>query len=261
LTESTPDHLLAQVDQHVATLTLNRPAQFNALTEPMLLAALQQVKTWSADPTVRVIVIAANGAAFCAGHDLKQMQAAHDLQAHQKLFTLCSSWMQALANAPQPVIAKVQGMATAAGCQLVAQADLAVAAEGAKFAVSGVSLGLFCSTPSVPLTRNVLPKQAFEMLVTGDFIDAHTALRYGLVNHVVPVQQLGARVEALCATIIQKPRVAIEAGKKLFYAQRHLGLASAYQMASHTMACNMMQEPTVEGIAAFIEKRPPNWKS
>jgi enoyl-CoA hydratase/carnithine racemase len=254
------NQLLTQVDGHVASLILNRPAQMNALTESMLKQALRAVKQWSTDPSVRVIVIGANGKAFCAGHDLMQMTAQPQLEYYQYLFDLCSQWMQALTLAPQPVIARVQGMATAAGCQLVAQADLAVASDLAQFAVSGVNLGLFCATPSVALTRNLLPKQAFEMLVTGNFIDANTAKEQGLINQVVAPEQLDSAIKQLCDSILQKPAVAIAQGKKLFYAQRQMGLSAAYQLASQTMACNMMQADTVEGIQAFVEKRQPNWE-
>ncbi len=253
------NEVLAQVENQVATLTLNRPAQMNALTESLLKQALSSVKLWSVDPSIRVIVIRANGKAFCAGHDLVQMTSQPQLDYYQYLFGLCSQWMQALVSAPQPVIARVHGMATAAGCQLVAQADLAVASSEAQFAVSGVNLGLFCATPSVALTRNLLPKQAFEMLVTGQFIDANTAKEQGLVNKVVAPEHLDHAVTQLCDSIVKKPAVAIAAGKKLFYAQRQMGLSAAYQLASQTMACNMMQTETVEGITAFVEKRQPNW--
>ncbi len=255
------NQILAQVQGAVATLTLNRPNQFNALTQLMLEFGLRQIQEWSKKTSIRVVVIKAVGPAFCAGHDLKQLQAATDPNYPAALFALCSRFMQALAAAPQPVIAQVQGMATAAGCQLVAQADLAVASSNATFAVSGVNLGLFCATPSVALTRNILPKQAFEMLVTGDFIDAQTAQARGLINRVAQPEQLDTAVKQLCDAIVQKPQAAIAAGKQLFYAQQHMGLKAAYQLASQTMACNMIQPQTIEGINAFLEKRQPNWKS
>lgn len=238
----------------VVRLTLNRPDAFNALSEA-LIDALQAQLADIAKSAARVVVIAAAGRAFCAGHDLKEMRAAPSLDYYKALFAGCSKMMLAIQTLPQPVIARVQGVATAAGCQLVAMCDLAVAADSARFAVSGINLGLFCSTPAVPLTRNVSRKAAFEMLMTGDFIDAHTALREGLVNRVVPADELDDAVTALAARICAKPRAAVEAGKGLFYRQLEMGIEAAYQLAGQTMACNMMTDPALDGVQAFIDKR------
>jgi len=204
-------------------------------------------------------VLVGVGKAFCAGHDLREMRAKPSLEYYQRLFTQCSTMMLTLRRLPIPVIARVHGIATAAGCQLVAQCDLAVASSEARFAVSGVNLGLFCSTPGVPLSRNLPLKQAFEMLVTGDFLDAATARERGLVNRVVAPEALDAEVETLLAGILRKPRVAIALGKELFYRQSELGLASAYEAANRTMAGNMMEAAALEGVQAFIEKRAPRW--
>jgi enoyl-CoA hydratase/carnithine racemase len=243
----------------VVTLTLNRPQAFNALSEGMMSALQRELDALSADASLRVVVLAAEGRAFCAGHDLKEMRAHPSLEYYRRLFAQCSRLMLTLRRLPVPVIARVQGIATAAGCQLVAQCDLAVAAGDARFAVSGVKLGLFCSTPGVPLARNVARKQAFEMLVSGDFIDAETARQRGLVNRVVEPEKLDAEVTRLADGILAKPRAAIAMGKELFYRQVELGLESAYEAAGETMACNMMHETALEGVQAFIEKRPPRW--
>jgi enoyl-CoA hydratase/carnithine racemase len=243
----------------VVTLTLNRPQAFNALSEGMMSALQRELEALFADASLRVVVLAAEGRAFCAGHDLKEMRAQPSLQYYRRLFAQCTRLMLTLRRLPVPVIARVQGIATAAGCQLVAQCDLAVAASDARFAVSGVNLGLFCSTPGVPLARNVPRKQAFEMLVTGDFIDAETARARGLVNRVVEPEALDAEVARLADGILAKPRATIAMGKELFYRQVELGLESAYEAASETMACNMMDESALEGVQAFIEKRAPRW--
>lgn len=244
----------------IATLTLNRPQQFNALSSELLSELQTALHSIEGDDSVRVVVIAGAGRAFCAGHDLKEMMANHGERPHRELFSQCSRMMLTLTQIPQPVIAKVHGIATAAGCQLVAQCDLAVAASSARFATSGVNLGLFCTTPGVALARNLSRKQAMEMLLTGDFIDAETALEFGLVNRVVAPEQLDFEVQRLAEGIAAKPRVAVASGKKMFYRQLEVGLAEAYQLASQEMACNMMAEDTVEGVKAFIEKRPPNWR-
>ncbi|MGB6604431.1 MAG: enoyl-CoA hydratase [Steroidobacteraceae bacterium] len=241
------------------TLTLNRPQAFNALSQDMMSALQRELDALSADAALRLVVLAAEGRAFCAGHDLKEMRAQPSLEYYRRLFAQCSRLMLTLRRLPVPVIARVQGIATAAGCQLVAQCDLAVAASDARFAVSGVNLGLFCSTPGVALARNVPRKQAFEMLVTGDFIDAETARTRGLVNRVVEPDALDAEVTRLAAGILAKPRAAIAMGKELFYRQVELGLESAYEAAGETMACNMMDESALEGVQAFIEKRAPRW--
>ncbi len=252
--------LLRQMDDRgVLTLTLNRPQAFNALSEAMLAALQTELDAIARDERVRVVVLAAQGKAFCAGHDLKEMRAEPSLAYYQQLFARCTKVMLAIQALPVPVIARVQGIATAAGCQLVAQCDLAVAADTAHFAVSGVNLGLFCATPSVALGRNVGRKQAFEMLVTGDFISADEAREQGLVNRVVAMDALDAEIERLVARIVTKPRVALAMGKDQFYRQLEMGIASAYQLAGQSMACNMMDESALEGVQAFIDKRPPRW--
>lgn len=243
----------------VVTLTMNRPASFNALGEEMLGALQAALDRLAGDEGVRVVVLAAAGKAFCAGHDLKEMGARPELAYYQALFARCSHMMLSLQALPVPVIARVQGIATAAGCQLVAQCDLAVASTQARFAVSGVNYGLFCSTPSVPLLRSVPPKQAMEMLLTGDFISAQEAQARGLVNHVVAADDLDAEMARLVASLLAKPRVALAMGKELFYRQREMGVAAAYQLAGQTMAANMMEGCALEGVAAFAEKRKPNW--
>ena len=244
----------------VHRLTLNQPKSFNVLSEAMLSELQRQLDLIVADEGARVLVIAAEGKAFCAGHDLKQMKANPQLAYYQRLFAQCSKMMLSIQKLPMPVIARVQGLATAAGCQLVAQCDLAVAAESARFGVNGIDVGLFCATPSVPLVRNMAPKQAMEMLVTGGFIDAEEARARGLVNRVVPAEQLDAAVDALVNAILAKPREAIAAGKELFYRQSELGIEAAYQLAGQTMACNMMLDVAQEGVQAFIDKRAPAWR-
>jgi enoyl-CoA hydratase/carnithine racemase len=243
----------------VVTLTLNRPQAFNALSEAMLAALQREIEALTVEPAARVLVLAAEGKAFCAGHDLKEMRARPELGYYRELFARCAEMMQGLRRLPVPVLARVQGMATAAGCQLVAQCDLAVAASSARFAVSGINLGLFCATPSVPLSRNVTRKQAFEMLVTGDFIDAREAQARGLVNRVAEPERLDAEVEALVASILAKPRAAVALGKELFYRQIELPMEAAYAAAGETMACNMMDAAALEGVQAFIDKRKPRW--
>ena len=246
-------------ERGVVALTLNRPQAFNALSEAMLAALAAEFDAIAHDETARVVVLGASGKAFSAGHDLKEMRADPSLDYYQRLFASCTQVMLAVQRLPVPVIARVQGIATAAGCQLVAMCDLAVASRDAKFAVSGVNLGLFCSTPSVALSRNVSRKAAFEMLVTGAFIDADEAKAKGLVNRVADAGGLDAEVEALVASIVAKPRVAIAMGKALFYRQLETGIEAAYADAGQTMACNMMDESALEGVQAFIDKRPPKW--
>ncbi len=254
--------LLQQRDPRgVVTLTLNDPARFNALGSDMLGELQRTLDDLAKDETVRVVVLAGTGKAFCAGHNLKDMAAHPELAWYQQLFAQCSRMMLSIQQLPVPVIARVHSMATAAGCQLVAQCDLAVAAEGATFATSGIHFGLFCATPSVPLVRNVSAKRAMEMLLTGDFIDAQAALREGLVNRVVPLDALDAEVERLVQAIVEKPRAAVAMGKALVYRQRELGLEAAYQLAGQTMAVNMMDEAAQEGARAFAEKRKPAWKA
>jgi enoyl-CoA hydratase/carnithine racemase len=254
---STEPLLLSTRDTRgVVTLTLNRPQAFNALSEDLLAALQTAFEGLAADGSVRTVVIAAAGRAFCAGHDLKEMRAEPSAAYYQSLFARCSKVMLAMQRLPVPVIARVHGIATAAGCQLVAMCDLAVAASDARFAVSGVNLGLFCATPSVALTRNLGRKAAFEMLATGEFISAEQALAKGLVNRVAEPEQLDAEVERLVASIVAKPRLALAMGKELFYKQLECGIDAAYQLAGQTMACNMMDGCALDGVQAFINKRP-----
>ena len=244
----------------VITLTLNTPKSFNALSEEMLSALQRALDAIAEDNSVRCVVLAAEGKAFCAGHDLKQMRANPDKAYYQALFARCGDVMQSLVNLPVPVIAKVQGIATAAGCQLVASCDLAVAAKSTRFAVSGINVGLFCSTPAVALSRNVARKRAMEMLLTGDFIDADTALDWGLINRVADDARLDDAVAAFTDKICAKSMVAVRTGKAMFSRQLAMPLGDAYDFAGETMACNMLAEDVAEGIDAFIAKRPPEWK-
>ena len=254
-----PVVLRSQDGRGVVTLRLNRPHAFNALSEAMFAALQREFDAIAADASVRVVVLGAEGKAFCAGHDLKEMRATPSLDYYQRLFAQCSKTMLSVQHLPVPVIARVHGIATAAGCQLVAMCDLAVASSTAKFAVSGVNLGLFCSAPGVALSRNVLRKTAFEMLVTGEFISAEEAKERGLINRVAEPEHLDAEVERLVVSIVSKPRIAVAIGKELFYRQAELSIAAAYEAAKETMACNMMDEVALEGVQAFIEKRPPRW--
>jgi enoyl-CoA hydratase/carnithine racemase len=260
LTDDDPLLLRHDDPRGVVTVTLNRPQAFNALSEAMLAALQVELDALASDPAARVLVLAASGKAFCAGHDLREMRAQPSLDYYRGLFARCAKVMMAIQRLPIPVIAKVQGVATAAGCQLVATCDLAVALRSARFAVSGVNLGLFCSTPAVALSRNVGRKEAFEMLVTGEFISAEEAQRRGLVNRLADdAAGLDAQVERLAASIVAKPRVAVAMGKELFYRQLEAGIEAAYIDAGQTMACNMMDEAALEGVQAFNEKRPPRW--
>jgi len=244
----------------VTTLTLNRASQFNSLSEELLAEFQAALDAIGADPTVRVVVIAGAGKAFCAGHDLKQMRANPSKEYMQELFRRCARLMMTIAEIRQPVIARVHGIATAAGCQLVAACDLAVAADVARFAVSGINVGLFCSTPAVALTRNMGRKQAMEMLLTGDFIDAVEAQRRGLVNRVAATDELDAEVKKLTDSICAKSSLAISTGKQMFYRQLEMGVHGAYQFASEAMACNMMAADAGEGIDAFVQKRKAEWR-
>jgi enoyl-CoA hydratase/carnithine racemase len=252
--------LLREDRDGIATLTLNRPEQFNALSGAMLDEIQSALDALAQDASVRVVVLGARGRGFCAGHDLKEIGALGTQERIEALFRKCSKVMVSLVSLPQPVIAKVHATATAAGCQLVAQCDLAVAADNAKFAVSGVNFGLFCSTPSVALARNVGRKQAMEMLLTGEFIDAQTARSYGLVNRVVAAAELDAEVERLARVIAAKPQGAVASGKRLFYQQLETNLEGAYRLASEVISCNAASDEGREGIAAFVEKRKPDWK-
>ncbi len=249
--------LLNDFAEGITYLTLNQPKQYNSLSEEMLAALQQAIDSLTSD--TRVLVIRANGKAFCAGHNLKQMYANPNQPYYDALFKQCSVFMQSLLTIPQPVIAQVQGLATAAGCQLVANCDLAIASENVKFAVSGINVGLFCSTPSVALSRNLSRKRAFEMLMTGDFINAHKAQEWGMLNQVVAEDELEIAVEQLAKKIIAKPEVAVRTGKNLFYKQLEQPLENAYAMAGDAMACNMMSDEAMEGVSAFIDKRDPTW--
>lgn len=243
----------------IATLTLNRPEAYNALSVELLGALQDAFDAISGDPGVRVVVLGANGKAFSAGHDLKEMRANPGRQAMSALFDQASAVMQTMIRMPQPVIARVHGLATAAGCQLVATCDLAVAAEEARFATSGIKVGLFCSTPMVALTRNIPAKHAMEMLMTGDFVDARQALASGLVNRVVAADGLDAAVAGMAAAIAAKSPAAVAHGKRLFYRQLEAGLEQAYAWAGETMCENMMSGDAQEGIDAFLDKKPgPN---
>ena len=252
--------LLIDIKDSVATITLNRPAQYNALSKQLLDAVIATLDEIASNEDVQVVVFAANGKAFCTGHDLKQMRKSAKQAEHHILFSKCSEMMQKIVNLPQPVIAKVQGMATAAGCQLVATCDMAIAANTTQFAVSGIRVGLFCATPAVALSRNISRKRAMEMLMTGEFIDAETAVEYGLINRAVEPGELDKATDELVEKITQFPNRVVKLGKKMFYEQLGQNLASAYQGATKVIAENMMLDETLEGIDAFIEKRPPNWK-
>jgi enoyl-CoA hydratase/carnithine racemase len=260
---STPSAILLHERdaQGVHRLTLNNPSSFNTLSEALLQALQNAFDEIARDEQARVVVLGATGKAFCAGHNLKEMRAQPELAYYQKLFAQCTRMMLSIQNLPVPVIARVQGVATAAGCQLVAQCDLAVAAEGVQFGVNGIDVGLFCATPSVPLLRNMPAKQAMEMLLTGGFISAEQARQQGLINRVSPAAELDAQVDALVAAIVAKPREAVRLGKALFYKQREMGIEAAYQLAGQTMACNMVHEVAQEGVQAFIEKRNPSWRA
>ena len=257
--ELPPFVLHTRDDRGVHTLVLNRPQQFNTLSLDMLAALHAALDFVAVDATARLVVIAAAGKAFCAGHHLKDMRAKPELAYYQQLFAQCTRMMMAIQNLGVPVIAKVQGLATAAGCQLVAQCDLAVASTNATFGVNGIDVGLFCATPSVPLSRNIGAKQAMEMLLTGDFITADQAMQRGLINRSVAPDALDAEVESLIQAIVAKPREAVAMGKALFYKQRETNIEAAYQLAGQTMACNMAHPVAQEGVQAFIDKRKPTW--
>ena len=244
----------------VATLTLNRPAQRNALSRPMIAALSSALEEIGEDRSVRAVVIAANGPGYCAGHDLKEIRGTPDRAFYDLLFAECSALMTRIVRQPQPVIACVHGIATAAGCQLVASCDLVVASEDARFATPGVNIGLFCSTPMVALSRAVSRKHAMEMLLTGDLMDAGTALRFGLVNRVVPAAELRAETQALAAKIAGKSGAVVRIGKEAFYRQLEMGLDEAYDYTSGVIAANMEMRDAEEGVDAFIAKREPVWQ-
>jgi enoyl-CoA hydratase/carnithine racemase len=261
-TSETPELLLHERDSRgVHRLTLNSPVSFNTLSEAMLTALQKALNEIAQDEQARVVVLGAAGKAFCAGHNLKEMRAQPQLTYYQQLFAQCSRMMMTIQKLPVPVIARVQGLATAAGCQLVAQCDLAVSADSATFGVNGIDVGLFCATPSVPLVRNMHAKQAMEMLLTGGFISATEAQSRGLVNRVCTLAELDVHVDDLVNAILAKPREAVRVGKALFYQQREMGIEAAYQLAGQTMAWNMVHEAAQEGVLAFIEKRTPSWRA
>ena len=257
--------LLSERDGEIAVLTLNRPAARNSLSEALLIALSEAWREIAADRSIRAVVLAANGPAFCAGHDLKELTArrsdADGGRAYFKhIMTICSAMMQQIVNLPQPVVAAVQGVASAAGCQLVATCDLAIASQAAKFATPGVDIGLFCSTPMVALSRNVPRKVAMEMLLTGDMVAAEKAAQIGLVNRAVAAGEERKAALALARQIAGKSSYTVKIGKQAFYRQLELGLAEAYAYASEVMTENMMARDAEEGICAFIEKRNPTWE-
>ncbi|WP_375281318.1 enoyl-CoA hydratase [Pseudooctadecabacter sp.] len=257
--------LLTRTDaDHIAHLELNSPQNLNALSDAMIAAIQSELDGLRTDTQVRAVILSGAGKAFCAGHDLKEMQAARQNEdggtaAWSDLFARCSAMMQTIQSLPQPVIAQVHGIATAAGCQLVATCDMAVAADTTRFGVNGVNIGLFCSTPMVALTRNVPRKQAFEMLTTGRFLLASEAREIGLINHAVPDDELAAETRKLALTVAEKLPLAVKIGKQAFYSQSQMTTAEAYAYTGHVMAENMDHAQTNEGISAFLEKRTPNW--
>jgi len=253
------DILLRRDNEAITTLTLNRPAARNALSMGLMEALDSELAAIADDPNVRVVILAANGPAFCAGHDLREMRATPQREAYEQLFALCSQLMQRIVHLPKPVIAQVHGVATAAGCQLVATADLAVAAESARFATPGVDIGLFCSTPMVALTRSVGRKAAMEMLMTGDLVPAIRARELGLINRVVPDAELASATQALARQIADKSSLTVAIGKEAFYRQAEMNLADAYAYAAEVMTRNMLARDAAEGIDAFLGKRAPVW--
>ncbi len=259
ITQSSEEILLREDREGITTLTLNCPAQYNALSNEMLAVLLDQLDDINRKDSIRVVILAANGKAFCAGHDLKEIRMRDEREFHNMLFNRCSEVMLSINQLRQPVIAQVNGISTAAGCQLVASCDLAVASETAHFAVSGINVGLFCSTPAVALSRNINRKQCMHMLLTGDFISADTARQYGLVNEVVPNTQLETATKALAQKIANKSAHAIRIGKAMFYKQLPMELTEAYAYAAERMTCNLDSDDAREGIDAFIQKRKPSW--
>lgn len=252
--------LLREDRNGVATLTMNRPEQMNLLTSDMIAAMQAAFESIAQDASVRVVVIAGAGKGFCAGHDLKEIRALGEQPKIAQLFARCSRMMASIPKLPQPVIARVQGAAAAAGCQLVAQCDLAIASDASKFVTSGVSWGFFCSTPGVAVGRNLLRKHALEMLLTGDVVGPQQALQWGLVNKVVPAAELDAATQELAAKLAAKPPATVAAGKRAFYQQMDLGLEKAYELAGEVIASSFAHAEGLEGMNAFIEKRKPDWK-
>ena len=253
------DILLRDDSDNIATLTLNRPAARNALSMGLMQALDDALAAIAGDPSVKAVIVAANGPAFCAGHDLREIRATPNREAYEAVFALCSRLMQRIVRLPKPVIARVHGVATAAGCQLVASADLAVAADSARFATPGVDIGLFCSTPMVALTRAVGRKAAMEMLLTGDMVPAARARELGLINTVVPEAELASATRALALRIASKSPLTVAIGKEAFYRQAEMDLTDAYAYASEVMTRNMMARDAAEGIDAFLGKREPRW--
>jgi enoyl-CoA hydratase/carnithine racemase len=251
--------VLSRVEEGVCRLTLNRGERYNPLSRDMIAALQTELAGIGADPAIRCVVLAAEGKGFCAGHDLKELRAHPDLAWQRELFSACNALMVSLTTLPQPVIARVHGIATAAGCQLVSMCDLAVAADTARFALPGVNVGVFCTTPAVGVGRNIVRKRVMEMLLTGEPIDAATALAWGLVNRVVPAIELDAAIAAFTRTIVAKSARVIAAGKQAFYRQIDLGLSPAYDLAGGAMACSLLDADAHEGIDAFVEKRAPKW--
>ncbi|HEY4040299.1 MAG TPA: enoyl-CoA hydratase [Rhodopila sp.] len=251
--------LLRHDGDHIATLTLNRPAARNALSVGLMEALDTQLQAIAEDRSVHAVILAANGPAFCAGHDLREIRANPSRQAYEATFALCSRLMQRIVNLPKPVIAQVHGIATAAGCQLVASADLAVAADTARFATPGVNIGLFCSTPMVALSRAVGRKAAMEMLLTGDLITAAQAQALGLINRVVPEADLATATRTVALQIAAKSPLTVAIGKEAFYRQAEMPLAAAYDYAAEVMTRNMLARDAQEGIDAFLSKREPQW--
>lgn len=245
----------------ITQLMLNDPDKYNTLSREVIDDMLTHLDNIAADESVRVVVIAARGKAFCSGHNLKQMHANHDRAYYEALLTDCSRMMQSIVAMPQPVIARVQGIATAAGCQLVASCDLAIAAAGAAFATNGINNGLFCATPAVAVSRTVARKHALEMLLTGDFIDAARAADIGLVNHVVPDDELDAAIDALAGKLAGQSQYALRLGKASFNRQLHEPLDRAYRGAASDLVCNLLADDGVEGVTAFLEKRKPRWQN
>ena len=253
-------YVLSHAGDGVATLTLNRGERYNPLSQAMIAALQTELDRIAGDASVRSVVLAAQGRGFCAGHDLKELRAHPDLTWQQQLFSACNALMLTLTRMPQPVIARVHGLATAAGCQLVSMCDLAVAADSAHFALPGVNVGVFCTTPAVGVARNIGRKRVMEMLLTGEPIDAATALAWGLVNRVVPLAELDAAIAVFTRTINERSAQVVGNGKQAFYRQVDLGLAAAYDYAGGEMACRLLEPEAHEGIDAFVAKRPPNWQ-
>ncbi|WP_455373605.1 enoyl-CoA hydratase [Limibacillus halophilus] len=252
--------LLREDREGVAWLTLNRPQAYNALSLGLMEAATAELERIAKDRNVRAVVFQGSGKGFCAGHDLKELRANPTRAFYERTFAACSRMMLGVVALPQPVIAKVHGIATAAGCQLLATCDLAVAAETARFGTPGVNIGLFCSTPMVALSRNVGRKQAMQMLLTGEMIDAPTALSFGLINEAVPEERLAEAAEAWADKVKRKSAHVLKIGKQAFYHQAELGLEEAYDYTARVMVENMLAKDAEEGIDAFIEKRQPQWQ-